>query len=98
MRIIRQPVRELPRVAVPLTRSFLTPGGSAFRERLEGVKIVIDAILATLRDPRRNQEYDPIVQCKKALQNDPIRLSELEDTLMDNLETVLSSSLTGVSA
>ena len=38
IRIVRDPLREMPGIAIPLTQSFLRPGGAALRERLAGLK------------------------------------------------------------
>ncbi len=50
LRIIRAPLRELPAIALPLLRSFLSAGGSSLRDRLSGVSNILSAILAALHD------------------------------------------------
>ena len=60
IRVTRNPLKELPPIALPLTRSFLQPRGAKLTERLEGLKIVLSAILDTLRDPRNDPTSDPI--------------------------------------
>jgi TPP-dependent pyruvate/acetoin dehydrogenase alpha subunit len=96
LRIVRAPLREMPRIAVPLTRSFLRPGGANLRERLAGLKIVIAAVLSTVRDPRQDQANDPILRARAALPSDPTRLRELEDQIEKEISNVLASALVEV--
>jgi pyruvate dehydrogenase E1 component alpha subunit len=93
LRIVRQPLKEMPRVAIPLSRSFLTPGGGTLDERIAGLKIVFNSILATLRDPRQNEENDPIVLTRKMLQSDEIRLNKLEDNIHAELKLMINAAL-----
>lgn len=96
IRIVRDPLRELPRVAVPLTRSFLHPGGANLRERLAGLRIVLATVLATVRDPRRDPAHDPVRRARTALQQEPGRLRELEDQVEEEISAVLESALAEV--
>ena len=96
MRIVRDPLREMPEIAVPLAQSFLRPGGAALRERLAGLKIVLAAVLSTLRDPRRDSANDPIRRTRMTLQSDSARLQELEDEAEQELSSLLATSLAEV--
>lgn len=93
LRAIRDPLREMSRIAVPLTRSFLRRGGAPLRERVVGLRIVITAVLATLRDPRRQKTNDPVFNSRALLQSDPNRLRELEDTIQQEIDAALSTAL-----
>ncbi len=93
IRIVRAPLKEMPGVAGPLTRSFLQVGGAALGERLAGLKTVVAAILATLRDPRRDPGSDPIPRARLTLQAEPERLQELEDRIEKEISNVLGSVL-----
>lgn len=93
LRIVRDPLREIPEVAVPLTQSFLRPSGAAWGERLAGLKIVFAAVLSTLRDPRRDSAHDPVRRARTTLQSDAVRLQELEDQAEQEISNVLSSAL-----
>jgi pyruvate dehydrogenase E1 component alpha subunit len=81
IRAVRNPLREMPKISVPLTQSFLRPSGASWRERVGGMKSVISAVLATLRDPRRDSENDPIPRARTELQSDQQRLQTLEDDI-----------------
>ncbi len=81
LRMLRNPLRELPAIAGPLIRSFLRPGGGSLPERLAGVRLILSAILATLRDPRRYSTNDPVIRVETALMSDPVRLKELDDSI-----------------
>lgn len=96
LRIVRDLLREIPKIAVPLTHSFLRPGGAAWRERVAGLKIILAAVLSTLRDPRRDSAYDPVGRARKTLLSDPVRLQELEDQIEREISSVLASALAGV--
>ncbi len=98
IRIGRDPLREMPGVAVPLTRSFVHPGGAALRERLEGLRGVLAAVLSTLRDPRRDPVNDPVRRARMALQTDPARLQELEDQADREIGHVLATALADVAS
>lgn len=93
LRIVRDPLREIPGIAVPLAQSFLRPGGAAWGERLAGLKTVFAAVLSTLRDPRRDSAHDPVRRARTTLQSDAVRLQELEDQAEQEISNVLSSAL-----
>ena len=93
LRIARNPLGELPGIAGPLIRSFLRPGGESLRERLAGVRLVLSAILATLRDPRRYSTNDPVVRVQTALKSDPARLKELDNRLEVEIAAALAAAL-----
>jgi TPP-dependent pyruvate/acetoin dehydrogenase alpha subunit len=93
LRIVRAPLREMPEIVVPLTRSVLRRRGANLRERFAGLKAVTAAVLSTLRDPRQDQTNDPLSHARAALQSDPARLRELEGRIETEIHTVLSSAL-----
>jgi hypothetical protein len=90
---MRDPLREIPKIAVPLTQSFLRLGGDTVRERMAGLKTIIAALLTTMRDPRRDPTNDPLPRARATLQSDPARLQELEDQLEKEISNVLASAL-----
>jgi TPP-dependent pyruvate/acetoin dehydrogenase alpha subunit len=93
LRVTRNPIREMPGIAVPLTRSFLSPGGTSLVDRLAGLRVVISAILTTLRDPRRYVTNDPVKLTRAALKSDSARLKELENSTEQEIAKVVSSAL-----
>jgi acetoin:2,6-dichlorophenolindophenol oxidoreductase subunit alpha len=94
IRAVRDPLKEMPGIAVPLTRSFLRPGGAAPGERLAGLKTVVDALFRTLRDPRRDSTQDPIIRARAALEAEGReRLQQLEDRLRGEIHGILRSAL-----
>lgn len=97
-RMVRDPLRELPRIAVPLTGAFLHPGGAGLGERLAGLRAVLEAVLATLRDPRRDPANDPVKRTRAALHLEEARLEELENQVKAELNDALASALVGVPA
>jgi pyruvate dehydrogenase E1 component alpha subunit len=96
--LVRDPLREIPGVAVPLTRSFLRPGGADWRQRLDGLKSVLAAVLSTLRDPRRDAANDPIRRARSLLQSDPAGLRELEARAEEEMSRTVETALTEASS
>ncbi len=96
LRITRDPLREIPGMAVPLTRSFLKPHGGALGGRLAGLKSVLATVLSTLRDPRRDSANDPVHRARTVLQSDPGPLEELEAQVQTEINNVLASVLSEV--
>jgi len=96
LRMVRDPLREMPEITVPLTRSFLRRGGAAWRERVAGLKEVLAAVPSTLHDPRRDAANDPVRRTRQTLLSDPVRLQELEDQIERELSQVLASASTEV--
>lgn len=94
IRTVREPLKEMPKIAVPLTKSFLHHRGAPLQERITGLKTVISAVLSTLRDPRQNPAGDPIQKTRAVLQTDTDRIQLLEDNIQkevtDNVTSVLS--------
>jgi len=93
MRLVRDPLGEMPAVAGPLTHALLRPGGAGLGQRLAGLTNVLGAVLATLRDPRRNSASDPVGRARDGLRSDRARLDELEDRLAREVGRALASAL-----
>jgi len=98
IRMVRDPLREMPGIAIPLTQSFLHHSGAALHDRLAGLKVVLAAVLATLRDPRRDSANDPLWLARKTLKLDPVRLQELESQVEQETSNVLSIALAEASS
>jgi pyruvate dehydrogenase E1 component alpha subunit len=96
IRIVRDPLREMSEIAVPLTQSFVRFAGASLRERMAGLKTLVAAVLATLRDPRRDPTYDPVFRARATLQSEATRLQELEDQIEKEVSSVLASALVEV--
>ncbi len=93
IKLAREPLKEISKISIPLTRSFLRPGGGRLRERLGGMKKVLNATLSTWRDPRQDQDNDPIRRARMALQSDEPRLKEMEGQVEKEIHDALSSAL-----
>lgn len=98
LRAVRAPLREMPKIAVPLMRSFLRPGGAGLPERVSGLKNVMAPVLAALRDPRRDSSNDPVRRAREILLADQERLRELEERIEGEISRVLASALEGVAS
>jgi TPP-dependent pyruvate/acetoin dehydrogenase alpha subunit len=96
IRAVRKPLKEMPRIAVPLAKSFFHPGGASLGERLAGLKTVMAAVLATMRDPLRDPAYDPVARARLSLLSNATRLRELEGRIETEMDLVLASALAEV--
>jgi len=96
LRKMRDPLREIPKIAVPLTRSFLRRGGTAWSERVAGLKQVLLAGPSIQRDPRRDPANDPVRRARNTLRSDPVRLQEVEDKVKEEISRVIASALAEV--
>lgn len=93
LRAIRNPLREMPKIAGPLTRSFISFRGASLRERVAGLKAVLSSVMTTLRDPRRDSGHDPVLRTRAVLMSDPERLMKLEAAIEQEVTEALSSAL-----
>jgi TPP-dependent pyruvate/acetoin dehydrogenase alpha subunit len=78
IRMVRDPLAEMPGIVGPLARSLLLHGGTSLAERWKGLKAVAEASLSTLRDPRRDPGNDPVGRLRVQL-TDLERLRALEE-------------------
>ncbi|MBC7235172.1 MAG: thiamine pyrophosphate-dependent dehydrogenase E1 component subunit alpha [Chloroflexi bacterium] len=93
LRAVRNPLKEMPSMALPLMRSFLRPEGAVLRERLAGLRQVLVVVLAALRDPRCDAAHDPLRRVRQVLRSDPARLQELEDRIAREIDDALALAL-----
>ncbi len=98
IRMTRDLLREMPGIAMPLTGSFLHPGGSDLRERLAGLKTVLEVVVKTLRDPRRDPVNDPVKLTREKLKPKEEHLKELENLIQEEIKAALESALVEVTA
>ena len=93
IRAVRNPLREMPKITIPLTQSFLRTSGSSLRERVVGLKSVLSAVISTLRDPRRDPDNDPLRRTRSALQSDKMRLEALEDEVKREADNIIAMAM-----
>jgi len=90
LRITRNPLKEMPGIAAPLTASMLKRGGSV-RERAAGLRNILSAIRSTFRDPRGNAEADPIARTRSKLGEEGTPVAEI-----DSIEQSAESEIAGL--
>jgi len=98
IRAVRNPLREMPKITIPLTHSFLRTSGAPWRERVAGLKSVISAVLSTLRDPRTDPDRDPVRRTRSALYSDKARLKALEDDIEREAGNIIALALKEVAS
>ena len=96
LRAIREPLREMPGISLPLTGSFLHPKGAPLGDRMAGLRFVLASLVATLRDPRRDAANDPLQRARSSLDSEAARLQTLEDRIEGIVGDLLASALNGV--
>lgn len=96
IRIVRDPLRELPEISVPLAQSFIKLRGAPLLDRISGLKTIISAVLSTVRDPRRDPTNDPVNRARATLQSEMERLLELEDEIEQEINHLLAFVLAEV--
>jgi pyruvate dehydrogenase E1 component alpha subunit len=93
LRAVRNPLREMPKISIPLTQSFLRTPGASWRERVDGLKSVLSTVLSTLRDPRKDPDSDPLRRTRSALQSDRTRLETLEDEVKHEVDNIIAMTM-----
>jgi pyruvate dehydrogenase E1 component alpha subunit len=93
LRVIRNPLKEIPKIAGPLTRSFFRISTASIGERVSGLSVLTSAILRTIRDPRKDSENDPVVFTRKMLEFDRRRLGELENSIAKEISGIVQSAI-----
>ncbi|MBW6466339.1 MAG: thiamine pyrophosphate-dependent dehydrogenase E1 component subunit alpha [Brevefilum sp.] len=96
LRVTRRPFQELPKLTVPVLRSFLRKGGGSLKERLAGMKMILSKLWSTMRDPREDENNDPIIRLRQRLMVDPGRLNEVDQNALTEISAVLSAALVEV--
>ena len=97
LRAVQHPLRELPGIAKPLARSFLSRKGARPGRRIQGLRTVVEASLATLRDPRRDSNNDPVLRARRNLLRDSARLQKLEERIQREISEVVAAAVSEVS-
>jgi acetoin:2,6-dichlorophenolindophenol oxidoreductase subunit alpha len=96
LRVTRRPLQELPKLTVPVLRSFLHRRGGNFRERFVGMKMSLSKLWNTLKDVREEKINDPINRLRKHLMVDPGRLNEVDQNAQTEISAVVAAALTEV--
>jgi len=98
LRMIRNPLREMPRITVPLIRSFLTPGGGSLVERFSGMKQVMITNQNTTHDLREDNANDPITRARNVLKSNPQQLDSLDKAIEAEISTFVETALDEVTS
>ncbi len=96
-RLVEDPLRQGPVMVGSVARSFLSARGAALGERWRGMKTIAEAVLATLRDPRRTAGNDPVSRLRARL-SDGDRLNALEGEIEREVAAVVDGVLSEVPA
>lgn len=93
LRLVRRPLRELPREFVPLLRSLLHPRGAPLGHRLAGLRHVLSSLIDARRSDRGAAALDPLRRARARLAGNAARLEELERELAGQVQQILSQAL-----
>jgi acetoin:2,6-dichlorophenolindophenol oxidoreductase subunit alpha len=94
LRVTRRPLQELPKLTVPVLRSFLHRRGGNFRERFVGMKMSLSKLWNTLKDVREEKINDPINRLRKRLMVDPGRLKDIDQKAQMEISAVVAAAMT----
>ena len=90
IRILRNPLKELPGILGPLLRAMLSPAGGSLRQRLAGLRQVNAALLDSLAGQRQAHANDPLARARTALLAEPARLAEMEAQVAEQIAGLLA--------
>lgn len=93
MAAVQHPLREVPEMAGPLTRSFFRSKGAPVAERLAGLRSVTATLLNSYRDISGQDDRDPVVRARARLTAEPERLAALEQEVTQEIEQVIETAL-----
>ena len=96
IKLARDPLAEMPRIAGPVTQSFLHSGGAPLGERIAGLKTILSAGPAASRDPREDPANDPLLRTRKLLLSAAARLNQLEDSAGEEIRQAVVAALAEV--
>ena len=96
LRIVRDPIKEMPQIAGPMTQSAIRPGGAGLKERLAGLTSVLSAVLSTMRDPRRKSDNDPVRRARGRLHSEPEKLKKMETSIEQDISRIINTCLAEV--
>jgi acetoin:2,6-dichlorophenolindophenol oxidoreductase subunit alpha len=96
LRITRRPLQESPKLTVPVLRSFLHRRGGNFRERFVGMNMIFSKLWSTMRDPREDENNDPIIRMRQRLMVDPGRVNEVDQKAQMEISAVVDAALVEV--
>ncbi len=91
IRAVREPLTGIA-LSVPLTQSFLRPGGASLRERIQGLKDALGVVNDAKRDPRWDPANDPVQRIRTDLLSEPGRLQALEDEIHQEISKILAAA------
>ncbi len=90
---VRRPLRELPQIAGPLTRSLLRWKGAPLGKRAGGLRSIIGTLFSSYRDASDHADRDPLTRARQSLTGEPDRLEELEQDVRHEIEQVIETAL-----
>ena len=92
IRISRQPVKEIAKIAGSLIQSITKIKGSTIKERSGSLGQVLQTLGKTYKEQSSNDK-DPIRRLRKQLEKEPGRLRSLEEKVQQEIQTSVKSAL-----
>ena len=93
IRIVREPLKEMPKIAAGMTKSILKLHGATVSERMTGLKSIMSSVISTLRDPRQDHDNDPVLHTRSVLKSEEIRLKTMEERIAEDIHNILTTVL-----
>jgi hypothetical protein len=92
LRLIRHPVGEGKKVALPLLKSLLQSGGAGFKARADSMISMTSLISENFRD-HRSTTQEPLEFVRNRIKNNMQELEKLEQEMMQKVRTILEEAL-----
>jgi len=92
LRIARSPLKELPKIAWPLLKSFLTPGGAPLRARLRSLRVLLNSLWKVRAELAAQPGGDPIAKTRQTLSSDLERLRDLENAVRQEIDAAVAQA------
>ena len=97
LRMLRQPLSEMPATFVPLLRAVIAPKGAPLRARLNGLRAIMGLTFQTAQEQREAHRWDPLVHARSRLGLNPAELRELEQAEMQSVRAAIERAQEPVS-
>jgi pyruvate dehydrogenase E1 component alpha subunit len=88
----RRPAKEIPKLALQMTKSALKPRGSSVSERIKAVISTTRMILSSAKE-HKIQAGDPLLHTRKKLITEKERLEALESEVTQKIEDIVQTAL-----
>ncbi len=88
----RQPMREMLRLAGPMTKSLFQLRGAPLNERFKSLRLIMSLIWETRASLVAGRESDPVARVRVKLQDDSSNLQALEESIKLEIQSLVTAA------